>query len=141
MLTTFSRAGVRYSTSSPGAFCREAYPSPARSPDVERASCPSRASRSIGSRSQTVSSPATKSITLGESTKKPPLITAPSPAGFSRKLATLVTCQLKRAEAAGRCNRSHRGQPAMRLVKLVQLVDVYVGHAVTIGRKKSSSPR
>ncbi len=60
------------------------------------ANCPARASRSIGLRSHTVQSPSISSMTLGDRTKKPPLIHPPSPCGFSRKLSTLL-CSISNA--------------------------------------------
>src|SRR5450830_1071498 len=47
--------------------------------------CPSLANFSIGCRSQEILSSVTYSRTLGDKTKKPPLIQQPSPIGFSLK--------------------------------------------------------
>ncbi len=62
---------------------------------IQATSSPSRAKPASGSASQLVASPAMRSMTSGDNTKKPPLIRPPSPRGFSVKPRTAPASSCK----------------------------------------------
>ncbi len=98
-----SRALCRRPKELRGGSCRAECPSAARSRHADRSQAGRRGpSEFSGSPSNDVSSPSIRSSTAGSSTKKPPLMRALSPGGFSVKVVTGVVGQFEGAVAAGR---------------------------------------
>ena len=83
--------------------------------------------------SQLLSSPSIRSRQRGERMKKPPLISPPSPRGFSMKAVTAVALALERAVAARRPHRRDRRELPMAKVEFDRRADIQIAQPVAIG--------
>ena len=83
--------------------------------------------------------PGMYSRTDRSSTKKPPLIKPPSPAGFSLKARTASRFELQRSEAAGRRDGHDRRLLSVLTVESDFGSDVDVGDAVAVSNRRAHS--
>ena len=120
-LTKLSRADFRHSTSPRAGACHARYPLPARIHDACKRPTALRAP--VAPSACVPNSFITVDVVehLGERTKNPPLMLAPSPAGFSVKLVTAWSSDISSApKRPGRHHRRNRSEPALRSMKVVK---------------------
>ena len=100
---------------------------------LERHHLSHRASRTIGELSQLLLSPSIRSRQRGDRTKKPPLISPPSPRGFSMNAVDCRALALQRAVAARRPHRRDRRELAVADVEFDRRADIQIAQPVAIG--------